>query len=61
MEEGLTHSQTAQIGRTGGRTRGRIRCNRRKSKVYRNGVRHDLVVCTFCCSHQTAWTPSVGR
>ena len=60
-EAGLTHSQTAQIRRTGGRTGGRIGCNRRKSKVCRNGAHHHLVIRTCDCSHQTAWTPSIGR
>ena len=61
VEEGLTHSQTAQIGRTGGRTGGRIGCTLCKSKVCRNVMRHHLVVRTSSCSHQTAWTPSIGR
>ena len=53
VEEGLTHSQTPQIGRMGGRIGRRIGCNRHKSKVCRNGVRHHLVVRTSSCSHQT--------
>ena len=61
VEEGLTHSQTVQIGGTEGRTGVRIGWNLHRSKVCRNSVHHHLVVRTSGCSHQNAWTASIGR